>query len=207
MTLDYLSNIVRPVDLSRSRADLRSSSTTNFAMPQLRTKCGERDFSHAGPAAWNALPEDMRAVSDSVLLGSDCRLTFLVLLLTFVDYCCLCYVMLCYVIPMLMTLVMHLCSPCNRRTINFYDDDDDDVDDDVVTADVPVSETAMWYECCDTPFNRITFSVRLRRKPLYYVVDLFVPCCALSVVSLFSLTLQPGCSDRLSLGQYSNSSS
>jgi len=25
-----------------------------------------------------------------------------------------------------MTLVMHLCSPCNRRTINFYDDDDDD---------------------------------------------------------------------------------
>jgi len=34
--------------------------------------------------------------------------------------------MLCYVIPMLMTLVMHLCSPCNRRTINFYDDDDDD---------------------------------------------------------------------------------
>ena len=32
--------------------------------------------------------------------------------------------MLCYVIPMLMTLVMHLCSPCNRRTINFYDDDD-----------------------------------------------------------------------------------
>jgi len=24
-------------------------------------------FSHAGPAAWNALPEDMRAASDSVL--------------------------------------------------------------------------------------------------------------------------------------------
>ena len=64
---DYLSNIVRPVDLSRSRAGLRSSSTTNFTMPQLRTKCGERNFSHAGPAAWNALPEDMRAVSDSVL--------------------------------------------------------------------------------------------------------------------------------------------
>jgi len=26
-----------------------------------------------------------------------------------------------------MTLVMHLCSPRNRRTINFYDDDYDDV--------------------------------------------------------------------------------
>ena len=64
---DYLSNIVRPVDLSCSCAGLRSSSTTNFAMPQLRTKCGERAFSHAGPAAWNALPEDTRAVSDTVV--------------------------------------------------------------------------------------------------------------------------------------------
>jgi len=29
---------------------------------------------------------------------------------------------------MLTTLVMHLCSPCNRRTINICDDDDDDDD-------------------------------------------------------------------------------
>jgi len=96
------------VDLSRSRAGLRSSTTTNFAMPQLRTKRGERAFSHAGPAAWNALPEDMRAVSDSVLFRKRLKTHFLVLLLTFVDYCWL----------LLMTLVMHLCSPCNRRTIN-----------------------------------------------------------------------------------------
>ena len=43
-------------------------------------------------------------------LGSDWRRTFLVLLLTFVDYCWL----------LLMTLVMHpcSCSPCNRRTIS-----------------------------------------------------------------------------------------
>ena len=33
----------------------------------------------------------------------------------------------------------------------------------------------MWYECCETPFNRIAFTVRLRRKPLYYIVDLVVP--------------------------------
>ena len=94
-------------------------------MPQLRTKCGERAFSHAGPAAsaWNALPGDMRAVSYSVLFRKRLKTHFLVLLLTFVDYCC--HVMLCYVIPTLMTLVMHLCSPCNRRTRNFYDDDDE----------------------------------------------------------------------------------
>jgi len=75
-------------------------------------------FSHAGPAAWNALLEGMRAVSDSVIFRKRLKTYFLVLLLMFVDYCCL---------P-LMTLVMqlHPYSPCNRRTINLYDDDDDD---------------------------------------------------------------------------------
>ena len=52
---------------------------------------------------------------DGMNLGSAFSESIEVLLLTFVDYCLL-----------LMTLVMHLCSPCNRRTINFYDDDDDD---------------------------------------------------------------------------------
>jgi len=50
-------------------------------------------------------------------ISATAELLNLVLLLTFVDYCIL-----------LMTFVMHLCSPCNRRTINIsiiHDDDDD----------------------------------------------------------------------------------
>ena len=30
------------------------------ATPRLRTKFGERAFSHAGPAAWNRLPDAVR---------------------------------------------------------------------------------------------------------------------------------------------------
>jgi len=37
-------------------------------IPRLRTKFGERAFSHAGPAAWNALPDHIRAVADPVKL-------------------------------------------------------------------------------------------------------------------------------------------
>jgi len=32
----------------------------------LRTKFGERAFSHAGPATWNALPDHIRTVADPV---------------------------------------------------------------------------------------------------------------------------------------------
>ena len=32
--------------------------------PRLKTKFGERSFSHAGPASWNSLPADLRSISD-----------------------------------------------------------------------------------------------------------------------------------------------
>jgi len=37
---------------------LRSMSPTDLSPPQLRTKFGERAFSHAGPAALNSMPKN-----------------------------------------------------------------------------------------------------------------------------------------------------
>ena len=37
-----------------------------YSLPRLRTKFGERAFSHAGPATWNALPDHIRTVADPV---------------------------------------------------------------------------------------------------------------------------------------------
>jgi len=57
----YLSDIVQTVSASRPRLRLRSSSSTDYVLPRLRSKFSERAFSHAGPSAWNRLPEDIRA--------------------------------------------------------------------------------------------------------------------------------------------------
>jgi len=38
----------------------------DYSLPRLRTKFGERAFSHAGPATWNALPDHIRTVVDPV---------------------------------------------------------------------------------------------------------------------------------------------
>jgi len=38
----------------------------DYALPRLHTKFGERAFSHAGPATWNALPDNVRIVADPV---------------------------------------------------------------------------------------------------------------------------------------------
>ena len=60
----YLSDIVQTVSASRPRLRLRSSSSTDYVLPRLRTKFGERAFSHSGPSAWSRLPEDIRAEPD-----------------------------------------------------------------------------------------------------------------------------------------------
>jgi len=56
----HLSNAVQLVATTSTREGLRSAATTNYATPRLWTKFGERAFSHAGPAAWNRLPEAVR---------------------------------------------------------------------------------------------------------------------------------------------------
>ena len=62
----YLTATVQSLNASQPhlRQRLRSTSSTDFSLPQLRNKFGERAFSHAGPAARNSMPEHIRAEPD-----------------------------------------------------------------------------------------------------------------------------------------------
>jgi len=46
----YLDNIMSHVDCGRPRRGLRPSSSSDFSLPRLRTKFGERAFAYAGPS-------------------------------------------------------------------------------------------------------------------------------------------------------------
>ena len=61
----YLSDIVLPASQRQTRSGLRSTDSTNYVIPRLHTKFGERAFSYAGPAAWNSLPADLRATKEN----------------------------------------------------------------------------------------------------------------------------------------------
>ena len=63
-----LSDIVQTVSASRPRLRLRSSSSTDHVLPRLRTKFGERAFSHAGPSACG----DYNYDSTSIRRPFDC---------------------------------------------------------------------------------------------------------------------------------------
>jgi len=61
---------------------------TDYSLARLRTKFGERAFSHAGPATWNALPDHIRTVVDPVKFRKLLKTHYF---LTFVDFCALAF--------------------------------------------------------------------------------------------------------------------
>jgi len=63
----YLSDCVQTVACSSNRPGLRSSYTAAYAKPRCRTKFGERGFHHAGPIAWNSLPDYLHQINDTSL--------------------------------------------------------------------------------------------------------------------------------------------
>ena len=62
----YMADCVRTVASSATRSGLRSAETTLYVTPWLKSKFGERAFSHAGPVAWNSLPPELHGIVDSV---------------------------------------------------------------------------------------------------------------------------------------------
>ena len=53
------------VDVPR-RATLRSASHRDLVLQSSRRKLGDRVFSVAGPRAWNALPIELKTISDTL---------------------------------------------------------------------------------------------------------------------------------------------
>jgi len=74
----YLKNMVQSASASRPqlRQCLRSTSSNNFELPQLRAKFGECALSHAGPSAWNSLPDSIRTEPNSAVFWKHLKTHF-----------------------------------------------------------------------------------------------------------------------------------
>jgi len=51
-------------------------------------------------------------------------------------------------------------------------------------------------------FSRVTFTFHMRRRPLYYIVNLIIPCGLLSLIAVLSFLLPANCTERLGLSTY-----
>lgn len=64
---------------------------------------------------------------------------------------------------------------------------------------VNATKNVVQYSCCKYPYVDITFSVHIRRRPLFYVQNLILPCILLATLTVFSFSLPPGSGERIAL--------
>lgn len=58
----------------------------------------------------------------------------------------------------------------------------------------------MYYDCCKEPYPDVTFVVTMRRRTLYYALNLLVPCVLLSSMTLLIFLLPADSGEKISLG-------
>ncbi|KAJ7307248.1 hypothetical protein JRQ81_009244 [Phrynocephalus forsythii] len=65
---------------------------------------------------------------------------------------------------------------------------------------VPGSENKVLYECCREPYLDVTFAVTMRRRTLYYALNMLVPCLLLSAMTFLVFLLPADSGEKISLG-------
>ena len=55
-----------------------------------------------------------------------------------------------------------------------------------------------FYTCCDEPYLDITFNITMRRKTLFYTVNLIIPCMGISFLTVLVFYLPSDSGEKVS---------
>uniref|UniRef100_A0AAR2KZ14 Neuronal acetylcholine receptor subunit alpha-7 n=1 Tax=Pygocentrus nattereri TaxID=42514 RepID=A0AAR2KZ14_PYGNA len=65
---------------------------------------------------------------------------------------------------------------------------------------VPGRRNEKFYDCCQEPYPDVTFTVVMRRRTLYYGLNLLIPCVLISTLALLVFLLPADSGEKISLG-------
>ncbi|KAM8792602.1 neuronal acetylcholine receptor subunit alpha-7-like [Eudromia elegans] len=65
---------------------------------------------------------------------------------------------------------------------------------------VPGKRNELYYECCKEPYPDVTYTVTMRRRTLYYGLNLLIPCVLISALALLVFLLPADSGEKISLG-------
>ncbi|XP_077375103.1 neuronal acetylcholine receptor subunit alpha-7-like isoform X4 [Festucalex cinctus] len=66
--------------------------------------------------------------------------------------------------------------------------------------EVTASKHSVTYQCCPEPYVAVTYTIMLRRRSLFYMVNLIIPCILISILALLVFLLPPDSGEKISLG-------
>ncbi|XP_074992485.1 neuronal acetylcholine receptor subunit alpha-7-like [Calonectris borealis] len=65
---------------------------------------------------------------------------------------------------------------------------------------VPGRRNELYYECCKEPYPDVTYTITMRRRTLYYGLNLLIPCVLISGLALLVFLLPADSGEKISLG-------
>lgn len=66
--------------------------------------------------------------------------------------------------------------------------------------DLIVERNVVYYSCCEEPYPDITYHIVLRRRPLFYVFNLILPCVLITGIALMSFYMPSDSGEKVTLG-------
>lgn len=66
--------------------------------------------------------------------------------------------------------------------------------------DMVVERNVVYYSCCEAPYPDITYHIILRRRPLFYVFNLILPCVLITGIALMSFYMPSDSGEKVTLG-------
>ncbi|GFQ94997.1 neuronal acetylcholine receptor subunit alpha-6 [Trichonephila clavata] len=66
--------------------------------------------------------------------------------------------------------------------------------------DARIVRNVVYYSCCTEPFPDVTITLVIRRKTLYYMYNVVMPCMMMSVLTLLVFCLPPDSGEKIALG-------
>jgi len=64
---------------------------------------------------------------------------------------------------------------------------------------VPGERNVIKYVCCDAPYPDVTYTVKIRRRTLFFFFNMIIPCLVIVGLTILSFYLPPDSGERLSL--------
>ncbi|CAG2178576.1 unnamed protein product, partial [Oppiella nova] len=64
---------------------------------------------------------------------------------------------------------------------------------------IPANYNEEYYDCCPEPYPDVTFNITLRRKTLFYTVNLIIPCVGISFLTVLVFYLPSDSGEKVTL--------
>ena len=57
-----------------------------------------------------------------------------------------------------------------------------------------------YYSCCAEPYPDVTYTIQMRRKPLFYVFNMILPCWLITLVALLGFYVPSDSGEKVTMG-------